>query len=277
MEIPIASSLHDLHATAMEFCAPHLPCSTSDNTPLELGLNEVHLWCAFPHAITAPGPLAAYHDLLSAEEHRQYRQFSFARNRRDYLVTRALVRTVLSFYYSDTDPRDWRFHQNPYGKPEIAYPENSQQLRFNVSHTDGLIVCLVARSCEIGVDVEHTDRRCSVFELAESLFATEEIAALQALVENAQRQRFFQYWTLKEAFCKARGLGLSLPMEQVYFQFAEGRPIRVSFGPQLQDDPDNWRFVQFALPPRWIGAVAIQQMQGPHLAVQMRQAMRAIF
>ena len=131
-------------------------------------------------------------------------------------------------------------------------------LRFNLSHTDGLVVCLVAVEREIGVDVEHTARAGSVgIEIAERFSSPSEVAELRSLPFADQRSRFFDYWTLKEAYIKARGLGLHLPLDQFSFHLGltpvtpereptrqhgapgpgPAPPIRISFGPRIPDDP----------------------------------------
>jgi 4'-phosphopantetheinyl transferase len=120
--------------------------------------HEAHLWYVDPGQVTDDHLLAAYHDLLSPAERERMARFAFERLRRDFLVTRALVRTTLSMYQPAVDPRDWQFVANPYGRPEILAPSTTPRLRFNLSHTNGMIVCLVAVEREIGVDVENVSR-----------------------------------------------------------------------------------------------------------------------
>ena len=112
------------------------------------------------------------------------------------------------------------------GKPTIAHPKDIAPLSFNLSHTERLIVCLVALDREVGVDAEDTERAGETVEVADRFFSPTEVAALRALPAQSRRRRFFQYWTLKEAYIKARGMGLSLPLKPV-------RPCSSSPSPTL--------------------------------------------
>jgi 4'-phosphopantetheinyl transferase len=242
--------------------------------------HEAHLWHVDPEQVTDDLLLAAYRDLLSPAERERMARFAFERLRRDYLVTRALVRTTLSIYQPAVDPRSWQFVANPYGRPEIQAPLAAPRLRFNLSHTDRSIVCLVAVEREIGVDVEDTARAGSFgTEIAQRFFSPLEVAELQSLPPEAQPSRFFDYWTLKEAYIKARGLGLQLPLDQFSFHLGApapgsdrrpgghpsrrasvpANPIRISFGPQIPDDPATWQFDLRDLAPRHRLAVAMRR------------------
>lgn len=222
----------------------------------ELDRISSHLWYVFPDAVRDPDLLNAYHQLMSPEERVQQQRFYFEKGRHEYLVTRALVRTVLSRYVA-VDPSIWRFEKNEYGKPAIAYPREIPPLSFNLSHTTGLIACLVALGCDIGVDVEDMTRPGETVEIAEQFFSATEVAALRALPPSAQRSRFFEYWTLKEAYIKARGMGLALPLEQFSFHLEAGQPVRISFALRSLDDPHSWQFAQFHPTSRHQMAAAI--------------------
>jgi len=94
-----------------------------------------------------------------------------------------------------------------------------------------MVACLIAPSQESGIDVENVERPGETIEVADRYFSCFESAALRALPVEAQHRRFFEYWTLKEAYIKARGLGLSLPLEQFSFHIEADRPVRISFDP----------------------------------------------
>lgn len=237
---------------------------------LRLATTETHLWQVFPDTLRDPGLLRSYYALMCPEECVQHQRFRFEKGRHEYLVTRALVRTVLS-RYADVDPYAWRFSKNAYGRPEIAAPQGLLQLRFNLSHTDGLIVCLVALDREIGVDVENMTRRGETVEIADRFFSPIEATTLRALPEASQRYRFFEYWTLKEAYIKARGMGISLPLEQFSFLLDTNQPVRIAFDPRLADDPASWQFQQFRPTPRHQMAVAIRRKNEPDLAIRIKQ------
>ena len=230
---------------------------------------EVHLWYAFPDRLSNERLLAAYRALMSPEELEQNHRFVFPAGRHQHLVTRALVRTTLSAYCPDVDPRAWQFTTGPQGRPEVATPRRRPTLRFSLSHTDGLIACLVAAEREIGVDVEDTTRRASIEGIAERYFSPAEARDLRALAADEQRERFFEYWTLKEAYVKARGLGLQLPLDQFSFELVAGQPITMTFGPGIRDDPASWQFQLLRPTPRHCLALAIRRVGEPDLAVRV--------
>src|SRR4029078_6585429 len=100
---------------------------------------------------------------------------------------------------------------------------------------------------DVGVDVEDRTRKGETVQIADRFFSPVEVAALRALPEERQRERFFDYWTLKEAYIKARGMGLAIPLDQFSFLLEPDMPIRIAFDPRLADDPLAWQFEQFAL------------------------------
>ena len=115
-------------------------------------------------------------------------------------------------------PRTGDSSRNVHGRPEILdRPAGVPDLRFNLSHTDGLIACAVTIGREVGVDVEHVGRRLT-HDIAGRFFAPREVADLKSLPVAEQPRVFFDYWTLKEAYIKARGFGLALPLGDFAFR-----------------------------------------------------------
>ncbi|MDM8541821.1 4'-phosphopantetheinyl transferase superfamily protein [Desulfococcaceae bacterium HSG9] len=215
-------------------------------TTLKLVPGEIHLWLVFSDEIREASLFKAYNDLMTSEERVRGRRFRFARHQRQFAVTRALVRTTLS-RYSHIKPHQWRFDKNPYGRPEIKTSQNSLGLQFNLSHTNGLIVCAVTQGaskaeCAIGVDVESIERKGATIEIADRFFSNLESADLRNIPEKDRRLRFFDYWTLKEAYIKACGMGLSIPLKQFSFHITHQEPLSISFAPELKDDPRCWQF-----------------------------------
>lgn len=203
---------------------------------------EVHLWLCFYQTIRDELLLNQYWGLLSGDERRQQRRFYFERDRRRYLVTRAMVRTVLS-KYAPISPERWQFCKNAYGRPQIANEDaEAQQISFNLSHTNGLIVLGVTRERAIGVDVENVREQRAAIEIADRFFAPEELSALRALPGQQQVRRFFEYWTLKESYIKARGGGLSIPLESFAFFLEDPARIHLTIDESLQDGAERWRF-----------------------------------
>lgn len=235
--------------------------------PVSLPPDQVHLSLIDPAQVQSPALVQRYLDLLSPEERVRHDRFRFPEHRHHYLVTRALVRTTLSRYVA-RDPRDWRFNQNSHGRPELPEPELSW-LRFNLSNTDGLVACVVARDREVGVDVENVERTGNSPGVAERFFAPSEVEALHRLPVEAQHRRFFAYWTLKESYIKARGLGLSVPLASFAFSL-EGSSPTVRCEVELGDPGEAWQFQQLWPTPRHAAAVAVRRGADAPLTLHTR-------
>ncbi len=232
---------------------------------LKLAPGEIHLWITFPDEIKDASLFEAYDGLMTSEEQSRGRRFRFKRHQRQFALTRALVRTTLSRYHT-IEPHQWRFGKNQYGRPDIKASQNALGLRFNLSHTDGLVVCAVIQSAPdakyaIGVDVENTERKGTAIEIAERYFSDREVADLRNVSENKRRLRFFDYWTLKEAYIKARGMGLSIPLKQFSFHITPLAPLTISFAPELEDDPQCWQFRLLRPTQRHRVALAVRYKQ----------------
>jgi len=225
---------------------------------MELPDKAIHLYFNYPENVTDPDLLDHYQSLLSSDELEQMGRFYYARHRHQYLLTRALVRTSLSNYCA-IDPADWKFSKNDYGKPEICYPEIDLPIQFNLSHTRGLILCGITRDFSVGVDVEDTERttRAALADLS-SYFSEQEIEDLNKLPTGQQMPRFFDYWTLKESYIKARGMGLAIPLRLFSFHFEADALKRFSTHSDLNDDADQWQFWRIGVENRYCIAVAVK-------------------
>lgn len=226
--------------------------SSGPSPRASLGENEVHVWTVLPDELDDGELLAAYAALMNDEERARERRFRFQQGRHECRVTRALVRTTLS-RYAAVAPESWVFAVNKHGCPSIAEGQCELPLRFNLAHTRGLIACAVTLDRDVGVDAEYIDRRSDTVSIADHFFSPSEVADLRALPAERQRERFFHYWTLKESYIKARGMGLAIPLDQFSFHLghdyetrsgAEGNAgaIRISFDPRLGDNPESWQF-----------------------------------
>jgi 4'-phosphopantetheinyl transferase len=223
----------------------------------------VDLYCFFYEGIKDPALIAAYFALMTEEEHARHDRFYFERDRRLFLATRALVRTVLSLY-AEVEPARWRFAEGERGKPYIAEPLPNPVLHFNLSNTRGLVVCAVSTAHgSLGVDAEFLDRPGETVGIADHYFSPLEARALRARPPEHQRERFFCYWTLKESYIKARGLGLALPLEQFSFLLDSGSDIGIAFDPRLRDDPARWRFALLRASAQHMVAVGVDTGQLP--------------
>lgn len=248
--------------------------SDADTAPRTLGAHEVHVWYVFSDRLTDPDLLARYEALLSAEEHARRRRFVFAKDRHQFLVTRALARTTLS-RYRPVPPQTWTFTTNAYGRPEVAGPCGSPALHFNLSHTAGLIACAVALGREVGVDVEDVTRPGEYADLAARFFAPSEAERVRSLDGAARQEAFFDYWTLKESYIKARGMGLALPLTDFAFVLRPGASVGITFSGTIDDDPASWHFAQLRPSARHKLALAVRRSGGEALAVLAQETLPA--
>lgn len=206
----------------------------------ELAADEVHLWVTFDESIRSESLLAAYRQLLTEDERRKEMRFRFERDQRQYLVTRALVRTVLSLY-CDVPPEEWRFASDERGRPYVV-DAGADVPQFNLSHTPGLILCAVTRVRAIGVDTENLQSARNSKRVADRHFSPREVEDLKTLPAEEHAERFLHYWTLKEAYIKARGVGLAMPLTKFGFSFPEPGKLEVFFSPEIEDAPAHWKF-----------------------------------
>lgn len=205
----------------------------------------------------------AYLALLTADERARHDRYLFERDRLLFRATRALARTVLS-QYAAVAPIDWRFAAGSHGRPYIDGPRVDPPLHFNLSNAHGMVVCAVSVAhAAVGADTEAIDRVTDTVAIADHYFSPREVQALHRVPAPLQAQRFFAYWTLKESYIKARGLGLALPLEQFSFLLDEGPDISIAFDPRLVDDPARWRFCLLRGSPHHFIAVGVDTGGAP--------------
>jgi 4'-phosphopantetheinyl transferase len=246
------------------------------NQALPITSSEIHLWLVFFGDVSDERLLTAYRDMLSPAEQEQEGRYHFERDRRRYLITRALVRTVLSRYVS-INPKEWDFLPNAYGRPEIVNEQAQHSgLCFNLSHTPSLIVLGVTTGRALGVDVENVRIREAPLEIVDRYFTPPEAVALMALPPDQRSYRFFELWTFKESYIKARGMGLSLPLDQFSFCCADERQVDLLIDPGLCDDAARWEFLQFAPAPDYLVAVCAQRTTAERSSIVVRQTVPTI-
>lgn len=209
-----------------------------------LSENEFHLWYTRPKDCQDADLLQRYKGLLNKEETERQQRFVFEKDRHDALITRAFIRDLLS-HYMEKPAADWQFIKGEKGKPEIINP--SIPLRFNLSHTKNLIICAVTLNHDIGCDVEYMERKSDYLAIADRFFSKVESKELFSLSKSEQRQRFFDYWTLKESYIKAWGLGLAIPLSDFSFYIGESQTdhynnnIQLGFAPCREDTAAHWQ------------------------------------
>lgn len=209
---------------------------------------DAYIAYARPDAILAVHSRDRLLTLLSPEERERHARFHFERDRDIFLVAHALVRRMLSRVIG-TAPESLAFQAGEHGRPELVAPDVARAFRFNLSHTRGLVACAVARAADIGVDVETVERDVEILNVGNHVFSSIEVAGLAALSGDAQRERFFELWTLKEAYIKAIGKGFSAPLRSITFDPTRPDPVPVRFGPEVADDPARWCLRRFDVGP----------------------------
>lgn len=236
---------------------------------------DIDIWLTYYDEIVGDRQLARLRSLLSDDEVEQEGRFYFADDRKRYLVTRAMVRMVLS-RYARIAPERWAFSKNAYGRPVIAdaivdAEVQARDLSFNLSHTRGLIALAVTRGRELGIDVENIARRPISLEVADRFFSPVEAADLARVAPDRQQHRFFEYWTLKESYIKARGMGLSLPLDGFSFEFPHHSAVSIAINPELQDHADRWSFWQYRPTADYLMAICAERHVDDAPAISMRK------
>lgn len=152
--------------------------------------------------------------LLSNDERERHGRFRFERDRDLYVLAHGMLRRVLATHAGVT-PAELVFRIEEHGRPELAAPEAALSLRFNLTHTDGLVACAVAEGRAVGVDAEWVTRQANIRSLSARVFSDVERRAIAERSGQSAADRFFEHWTLKEAYVKAVGKGLSLPLQKI--------------------------------------------------------------
>lgn len=222
--------------------------------PEPLEPDEVRVFYAWCDGLE-PAAIERCLALLSDDERARYQRFHFEHDRHSYLAAHAVTRAVLA-PLAALQPPELQFEAGAQGRPELCQPASGPRLRFNLSHTRGLVACAVALEHAIGVDVEHVARRADIDQLAPAVFSERERAELAELTGDDKRTRFFQLWTLKEAYIKAVGKGLSLPLRSITLELPAGAPPRLRFAPPLSDNGAHWWLDVHAPRPSHLLAIA---------------------
>jgi 4'-phosphopantetheinyl transferase len=191
--------------------------------------------------------------LLSDDERRRADRFVFPRDRRRFTVGRAALRTILAGYLGQS-PGSIAFSYGPRGKPALARPAG---LDFNLAHSHELGLCAVTSGQPVGVDVEWLRPLSDLLRVAETAFSRREVAALLALPERDRPVGFFRCWTRKEAYVKARGDGLALPLDSFDVSIGADQPPALLANRLDPAEPARWTLHSLAPADGYVGALAV--------------------
>jgi 4'-phosphopantetheinyl transferase len=202
---------------------------------------DVHVWTV---SVTGAAPDDTP---LSAGEHARATRFLAEADRRDYIAAHVLLRRALSSVDPAYAPREWEFAAGERGRPELR----DRRIRFNLSHTRGLVACVIAAT-DCGIDVEPVELERDLPR--RRVLTADESAALAALPVAEQPLRYARLWTLKEAYAKARGLGLDLPFDRLRVDLTDP--------PQVTDSSagapgTDWHCEQWSPTPDHVAAVVV--------------------
>jgi len=203
---------------------------------LELKAAEVHVWRARLDA--SPAATSNFHELLSNDERERAARFHFDEHRRRFTAARGILRTLLGRYL-ESNPHDLRFEYSDHGKPFLV-GTHTRDLRFNLSHSHEVALFGFTIGRDIGIDVEQIRPDRSTPEIAERFFSRREVEALFALPREQQTGGFFRCWTRKEAYIKAKGKGMSIPLDSFAVSLSPEEPASLLWVRDCAEEPARW-------------------------------------
>jgi 4'-phosphopantetheinyl transferase len=231
--------------------APSLPSS------FQLASGEVHSWCASLDA--PPETSARFYATLAPDERTRSARFQFERDQQRFIVARGVLRDLLGRYLQ-TQPGRVRFVYNAFGKPDVS-PEFGNRLTFNLSHSAGLALIAIANASNVGVDVEYIRARSDYTDIARHFFSAVEVAYLMALPSHLYAEAFFSCWTKKEAYLKACGEGLAIPLNSFSVPLTTDRahtPVALYAASKDIVPASRWSLYTLRPAPGYAGALAIE-------------------
>jgi 4'-phosphopantetheinyl transferase len=213
--------------------------------------NRIGVWC-FPLE-ASPEVVSAFAALLSSDELDRAARFRFEHLRRSFTIARGAVRNILAAC-TGVRPESIRFAYSAEGKPSLEYP--AAGLRFNVSHSGKMALCAAGTPPYLGIDVEQVRPMPDALSLAARFFSQEEAAELARVPPHLREQVFFTCWTRKEAYIKAVGGGLSIPLDSFRVTIMPGEPARLVRRSPAADASGEWTLLALDPAPGYIGALA---------------------
>src|SRR5687768_5549316 len=224
---------------------------------LTLANHEVHVWRA---QLELPSPrVQQLRGILTDDELDRAKRFYFEIDRQRFITARGTLRSILSRYIP-TSPGDLRFFYNQYGRPSLAPEFSSTPLNFNLSHSGNMALFAITRNMEIGVDVEHVRSSFDYEEIAKRFFSVNEVAILRTIPAEKKLEAFYNCWTRKEAYIKAHGKGLSLPLGSFDVSVAPWEPPMLLITKDQPQECSRWTLLDLKPGPGYMGALAVKGM-----------------
>lgn len=219
----------------------------------EPNTHEAHIWSINMDQVTIK-TLQHFYNTLSTDEQQRVSKFKFVKDRTTFAIARASLRT-LSGKYLNMDPKEIKFHYGKFGKPQFHH---TTSLKFNVSHSGNNVIIGFVQDYDVGVDVEEIKDNPDLLDIAKQFFSKSEVAALEEIPTTDRYNAFYRCWTRKEAFIKAKGNGLSYPLDSFSVSLDHNSEAKLE---SLDSDPkekSTWNMFSFKPHENYIAAMAVQ-------------------
>lgn len=251
--------------------APNLAPTTSTSSPFVLPEGAVHVWSA---PLDQPAEvLRHFEGLLSPDEVARAERFVFDKTRRHFIAGRGLLRSILS-WYAGRKAGELEFAYGAYGKPALAVSCEGDWLRFNVSHSQDLALYAITRDREIGVDLEYMRADLEYEEIAKRFFSPRESAVLRTLPEAQRCAAFFNCWTRKESYIKARGKGLAIPLDRFDVSLAPGEAAGLLEVREEPEEASRWTISALDAAEGYAAALTVEGRVSPEATMLRFDAWR---
>jgi len=221
--------------------------------PIDLPADAVHIWRV--DLRVSPDCAERFTATLAPDERARAARFRFPEHRERFIAAHGALRDILSRYL-DLPADQLTFSITPHGKPTLAAPDHAW-LQFNLSHSGALALIAVARDRPIGIDVEHLIPPDNFPRLVEQFFSANENAAFRALPESKRAAAFFAGWTRKEAYVKALGTGVSLPLDHFDVTMDPDAPARLLADRRHPHHVATWSLHTFTPAQNYVATLAV--------------------
>lgn len=216
---------------------------------------SIHLWI-----INTDGsniPLDYYKSILSKQEQERADRFHHSEQIRRYIIAHARLREILGSYLR-INPNAINYSSNSHDKPFLVVKPGQQDVQFNLSHSHEIAIIAIAQFRPVGVDVEWLKPLPDYMNIARKYFSPGEVAALTKLKSKQSEQAFIQLWAGKEALIKARGVGLSTPLNQLCLENLLRQSVIVSMEDEETGEEKSWQVYKIHLNKDYVGAIATE-------------------
>ena len=220
-----------------------------------LARHEVHVWRA--NLDLTPARLQSLYQILAPDEQARAGRFRFQKDRDNYTAARGLLRTILGRYL-DMEPAQLSFGYGPYGKPGLLAGLGRSGLNFNMAHSHRMAIYGLTYNRCIGVDLERIQTDFDCEQIAARFFTPQESATLRALPPALRHEAFFNGWTRKEAYIKARGEGLAFPLDQFEISLTPGEPARLFHVGGDVVEANRWSLQALKPDPAYAAALVVE-------------------